>query len=112
MTEAPITYQNLFLLFESLGFKRLRVAAVTNRHVFCHAPTDTILAFGRHTGELVTAGRHAIYGGSPARPRHIGRTARVVTQRRRAGQVGRCRVSFGGVSVGPFQCRLASKVEI
>ncbi len=22
MTEAPITYQNLFLLFESLGFKR------------------------------------------------------------------------------------------
>ena len=30
------------------------VAAVTNRHVFCHAPTDTILAFGRQTGELVT----------------------------------------------------------
>ena len=55
MTETPITYQNLFLVLESLGFTRLPAAAATNRHVFCHAPTDTILAFGRHPGELATA---------------------------------------------------------
>ncbi len=55
MTETPITYQSLFLVLESLGFKRQPTAAATNRHVFCHAPTDTILAFGRQTGELVTA---------------------------------------------------------
>ena len=54
MTETPITYQNLFLVLESLGFTRLPTAAATNRHVFCHAPTDTILAFGRHPGELAT----------------------------------------------------------
>lgn len=54
MTETPITYQNLFLVLESLGFTRLPTAAFTNRHVFCHAPTDTILAFGRHSGELAT----------------------------------------------------------
>ena len=54
MTETPITYQNLFLVLESLGFTRLPTAAATNQHVFCHAPTDTILAFGRHPGELAT----------------------------------------------------------
>jgi hypothetical protein len=55
MTETPLTYRNLFLVLESLGFRRLPTAAATNRHVFCHAPTDTILAYGRHPGELVTA---------------------------------------------------------
>jgi hypothetical protein len=54
MTENPITYQKLFTLLVSLGFKRHPGAAATNRHVFCHEPTDTILAFGRQTGELVT----------------------------------------------------------
>ena len=54
MTETPITYQNLFMLLVSLGFKRQPGAAATNRHVFCHVPTDTVLAFGRQTGELVT----------------------------------------------------------
>ena len=54
MTAPPITYQNLFLVLESLGFTRMPTAAATNRHVFYHASTDTILAFGRHPGDLVT----------------------------------------------------------
>ena len=54
MTETPITYQNLFLLLESLGFSRLPTAATKNQHVYCHVPSDTILAFARHPGELAT----------------------------------------------------------
>lgn len=54
MTETPITYQNLLLLLESLGFRRQPTAANENQHVYCHAPTDTILAFGRHPGDLAT----------------------------------------------------------
>lgn len=54
MTETSITYQNLFLLLESLGFRRQPTAATENQHVYCHAPTNTILAFGRQPGDLVT----------------------------------------------------------
>ena len=54
MTETPITYQNLFLLLESLGFRRQPTTSAKSRHVFCYAPTDTILAFGRHPGDLAT----------------------------------------------------------
>ena len=54
MTETPITYQNLFLLLESLEFRRQPTAATERQHVYLHAPTDTILAFGRHPGDLVT----------------------------------------------------------
>lgn len=54
MTDTPITYRNLFLMLESLGFTRMPTAAATNRHIFCHASTDTILAFGRHSDEMVT----------------------------------------------------------
>lgn len=51
MTETPITYQNLFILLVSLGFKQQPRTTAKNRHVFCHEPTDTILAFGRRFGE-------------------------------------------------------------
>ena len=54
MTGTPVTYRNLFVVLESLGFTRLPTAANENQHVFCHAPTDTILAFGRHPGDLAT----------------------------------------------------------
>ena len=43
-----------FLLLESLGFRRHPTAATKDQRVYCHAPTGTILAFGRHPGDLVT----------------------------------------------------------
>ena len=55
MTEIPITYQDLFTLLMSFGFAPQPGMATGNRHVFCHAPTDTILVYGRQAGELVTS---------------------------------------------------------
>ncbi len=41
-----------------------------NLHAFCHEPTDTILAFSRPTGELVTPA-DTLDGGSLTRPRYL-----------------------------------------
>jgi hypothetical protein len=74
MTETQIIYQNLSTSLVSLGFRRQPGAAATNLHAFCHEATDTILAFDRPTGELVTPADR-LDGGSLMRPRHLGEPA-------------------------------------
>lgn len=53
MNENTITYRQLFTVLESLGFQQKRSSESSTR-IFFHAPTDTILAFGRKHNEVVT----------------------------------------------------------
>lgn len=55
MNEKYPTYQELFSLLASLGFMETPPSeSPAAPRVFHHAETDTILAFGRKAGELVT----------------------------------------------------------
>jgi len=50
-----ITYENLFAILVSLGFRQKPASNVaTGPRVFFHEPTDTILAFCRENDALVT----------------------------------------------------------
>lgn len=53
MNEKAITYRQLFIILESLGFQQKRSSESPTR-IFFHAPTDTILAFGRKHDDVVT----------------------------------------------------------
>lgn len=55
MSETGITYQNLFAVLRSLGFREKPSGLKTGRrHIFVHESTDCLLAFGRENTEPIT----------------------------------------------------------
>lgn len=53
VNEKTITYGQLFDVLESLGFQQ-KAPCTSPNHIFFHAPTETILAYGRQLSDPVT----------------------------------------------------------
>jgi hypothetical protein len=55
MNSNPLTYEHLFVLLESLGFKEDQASNLGNApRVFVHTATDTVLLLRNAPGDIVT----------------------------------------------------------